>query len=295
MINDLRKVVEMGTSGGISLVGTLAALAGSALIASLAVLFPADNLSLNLWDWTFITFSGLLGSLFNSLLGATVQAIYYCPADRKETERHPLHLCGAETVHLRGWKWLTNDWVNFACAGHGGFAGDRHPCTMTFPPITRRAKHIIYCCYESDILLRRDLSLNGEDGKGAIPHQLREGSMRTINLQTWSRREHFKFFNSFDHPHFSLCANVDITHFHAYTRQNNISILNWLFVYIITRVANSIPEFRYRIRQDSIIEHDVVHPSYTILVKDDLFTFCTLDYKERFPDFASQAAKKYRL
>jgi uncharacterized protein (TIGR00297 family) len=119
MINDLRKVVDMGTSGGISLVGTLAALAGSALIASLAVLFPADNLSLNIWHWTLVTFSGLLGSLFDSLLGATVQAIYYCPADRKETERHPLHLCGAETVHLRGWKWLTNDWVNFACGGMG--------------------------------------------------------------------------------------------------------------------------------------------------------------------------------
>lgn len=119
MINDLRKAVEMGTSGGISLVGTLAALTGSALIAALAVLFPADNLSLDIWDWVLITIAGLLGSLFDSLLGATVQAIYYCPTDRKETERHPLHLCGTKTVHLRGWKWLTNDWVNFACAGMG--------------------------------------------------------------------------------------------------------------------------------------------------------------------------------
>lgn len=119
MINNPRKVVEMGTSGGVTLVGTLAALTGSAFIAVFAVLFPADNLSLNFWDWILITIAGLVGSLFDSLLGATVQAIYYCPKDRKETERHPFHLCGSETVHLRGWKWLTNDWVNFACGGMG--------------------------------------------------------------------------------------------------------------------------------------------------------------------------------
>lgn len=114
MIMNLRKRVEKGTSGGVSLVGTLASLAGSALIAALASLFT-DNWSL----FPLITLSGLAGSLFDSFLGATVQAMYFCPKDNKETEKHPLHTCGTETVHLRGWKWLTNDWVNFACGVFG--------------------------------------------------------------------------------------------------------------------------------------------------------------------------------
>lgn len=110
MITDIRKRVEKGTSGGVSLVGTLASLTGSALIATLASLLT-DNWSLFLP----ITLAGLAGSLFDSFLGATVQAMYFCPKDNKETEKHPLHTCGTETIHLRGWKWLTNDWVNFAC------------------------------------------------------------------------------------------------------------------------------------------------------------------------------------
>ena len=118
MITNLTKVVEKGTSGGISLVGTLASLAGSALIAFLAS-FLTDNWSL----LPLITVSGLAGSLFDSLIGGTVQAMYYCPTDQKETEKHPLHTCGAETVHLRGWKWLDNDLVNFACGAFGALVG----------------------------------------------------------------------------------------------------------------------------------------------------------------------------
>lgn len=114
LITNLTKAVEKGTSGGISLVGTLASLAGSALIALLAS-FLTGNWSLFLP----VTLAGLAGSLFDSLLGGTIQAMYYCPTDKKETEKHPLHTCGTPTTHLRGWQWLDNDWVNFACGAFG--------------------------------------------------------------------------------------------------------------------------------------------------------------------------------
>jgi uncharacterized protein (TIGR00297 family) len=120
MITNLAKIVEKGTSGGISLYGTLASLAGAGLIGLFAaLLYPANQSSLITGRWLLITVSGLAGSLFDSFLGGTVQAMYFCPKDHKETEKHPLHTCGAQTVHIRGWEWLDNDWVNFACGAFG--------------------------------------------------------------------------------------------------------------------------------------------------------------------------------
>ena len=108
------KIVERGTSGGITLTGTLAALGGAALVAIVAVSFPPYLLWLPRWG--IIVFGGLIGSLFDSVLGASVQAIYWCPTCKKETERHPLHTCGSPTEQLRGWHWMNNDVVNFACS-----------------------------------------------------------------------------------------------------------------------------------------------------------------------------------
>jgi len=117
LITNLRKVVEKGTSGGVSPIGTLASLAGAGIIGLLAALLATGGIDWSIFFW--VTLAGLFGALFDSLLGATVQAIYYCPACEKETERHPSHSCGTETTQIRGWAWLSNDWVNFACGVFG--------------------------------------------------------------------------------------------------------------------------------------------------------------------------------
>jgi uncharacterized protein (TIGR00297 family) len=113
LITRLRKRVPAGTSGGVSLYGTLAAAIGALMIAGLTVLVaPGVGARLALP----IALAGLAGAVFDSLLGATVQAMYRCVAEDVATEQHPLHRCGAATQHVRGWSWLDNDRVNLACA-----------------------------------------------------------------------------------------------------------------------------------------------------------------------------------
>lgn len=108
------KTVEAGTSGAVSLAGTLAAAAGAALVGLLAWLLVPAGMAAGFVFW-IVTFTGLIGSLVDSLLGATVQAIYYCSTCRKETEKHPRHGCGGETTLIRGKQWINNEVVNLAC------------------------------------------------------------------------------------------------------------------------------------------------------------------------------------
>jgi uncharacterized protein (TIGR00297 family) len=119
--------VPVGTSGGVTSLGTLAALAGGLFIGLVAfVLRLVESLwQMGQWTWAdlwllvFAGLGGLAGCFFDSLLGATVQGIYYCEGCQKETESR-VHRCGRETRLRRGWRWLGNDAVNFISSAVGG-------------------------------------------------------------------------------------------------------------------------------------------------------------------------------
>ncbi len=114
--------------------------------------------------------------------------------------------------------------------------------------------------------------------------------MKEIDLPNWPRKKHFELFNSFDYPHFNLCAEVDISSLYKIIKENGFS-LHTTMVYICSRTANDMPEFRWRIRNGKVFEHDVVHPSASIMTAGELFSFCTMRYYPNFSDFYTSAEK----
>jgi len=119
------QIVEKGTSGAISGTGNIAALGGAGLIGLTAGLIsPQGDFLLVV---AVILFGGTAGALVDSWLGASWQAIFFCPTCEKQTERHPRHTCQSQTVHQRGWRWMNNEVVNFFCSavGAGVAAGVR--------------------------------------------------------------------------------------------------------------------------------------------------------------------------
>ena len=118
--------------------------------------------------------------------------------------------------------------------------------------------------------------------------------MKNIPLEEWPRKEHYQFFRDFDYPYFSLCADMDVSIFTPMIKAHKISFTAAM-MYLIARVANGIPEFRQQIREEGPIEHPVVHPSATILSRDDLFTFCTVKYESEFREFIRKAEREIAL
>jgi uncharacterized protein (TIGR00297 family) len=125
------KVTLPGTSGGITPLGTAAAASGAFSVGLVFRLLKMYHASWALLPIALL--SGLAGSLFDSWLGATCQAMYYCPACKKETERH-VHSCGKPTESLRGLSWMDNDVVNFLATFAGSiFAMLLHLLTRRRP------------------------------------------------------------------------------------------------------------------------------------------------------------------
>lgn len=139
LITTLRPV-PTGTSGGVSPVGTLAAVAGAGVIGLVAALtYPRSRLSPSLASLSHVwkregagesvratgarlvalaLLGGVAGTLADSLLGATVQARYVCPVCDLPTER-TRHRCGTATRLVSGYRWLDNDLVNFLSSSIG--------------------------------------------------------------------------------------------------------------------------------------------------------------------------------
>ncbi|CAM3479124.1 DUF92 domain-containing protein [Paenibacillus lupini] len=125
------KRVAPGTSGAITPLGTLAALAGAAFIggasaALLALPQQADAAAGSAPGGAAAVIiaaaaAGLAGCFADSLLGATGQAMYRCRVCGSETER-AAH-CGAAAERVRGLAALNNDRVNLLSSLFAGLLG----------------------------------------------------------------------------------------------------------------------------------------------------------------------------
>ncbi|MDP9200594.1 MAG: DUF92 domain-containing protein [Gemmatimonadota bacterium] len=104
--------VPPGTSGGVTLIGTMAGAGGA--------LFIGAGATLANWPVPFAAaaLGGMAGALADSLLGAMLQARRWCDLCAKSTERL-VHSCGTPTRQAGGIAGFDNDAVNAACSGVG--------------------------------------------------------------------------------------------------------------------------------------------------------------------------------
>ncbi|MBV9028118.1 MAG: DUF92 domain-containing protein [Candidatus Eremiobacteraeota bacterium] len=93
-----------GRSGGITLMGTLASIGGAAVVA-------ASASAVHVAPFIPIAIGGVAGALLDSVVGATLQSLRWCPICRCECETKR-HDCGAATSLRRGVSWMENDAVN---------------------------------------------------------------------------------------------------------------------------------------------------------------------------------------
>lgn len=107
------KVLEKGLSGGITVLGSFAQVAGACFIAIVGASWLTFIYKVNAsWSFLFISISllGILGSIIDSYLGIFLQVKYECKVCHLITERRFHH--GLPTKRVNGCSLITNDVVN---------------------------------------------------------------------------------------------------------------------------------------------------------------------------------------
>lgn len=114
---------------------------------------------------------------------------------------------------------------------------------------------------------------------------------RYLDMETYSRKDHFAYFNSLAYPYVGLTANVDITELLDKVKSERLPFFLTIN-YCVREAANQIPEFRQRIIDGKIAEFDRCATSHTVALEDGTYCYCTLEDDLPFPEYISYAARK---
>ena len=113
-----------------------------------------------------------------------------------------------------------------------------------------------------------------------------------LNIESWNRKEHFRFFSAFDDPFFGITTNVDFTTIYLEAKHNSQSFFLYSLHHILTK-ANETDEFKLRIEEgNSVVKYDTIHVSPTIGREDGTFGFAFFEYIPDRNEFIQQAIQE---
>ena len=117
--------------------------------------------------------------------------------------------------------------------------------------------------------------------------------MKIINIKNWTRKTIFNFYKNFNIPRYQVTVEINIKKYYDYLKLNQIPIYFGI-MHLILSEMNQIDNFKYRIKDDDVILHDTLHPSFTDRIGDgDTFKIVTGTYAKdlkTFCDLAKQAS-----
>lgn len=103
---------------------------------------------------------------------------------------------------------------------------------------------------------------------------------KVVDKKKWKRKETFSFFNDMTYPYLTITSKVDITGAYNFSKRRGTSLygaISW----IILKAINQIDEFKYGIKDDSVIKFDKLGTSFSVLKKNNMLNF------SRYTDFSN--------
>ncbi len=108
-----------------------------------------------------------------------------------------------------------------------------------------------------------------------------------MNIEKWSRKDHFLFFSKFEEPFFGICFRVDCTKAIKTCKEKGDSFFQ-IYLHACLKAVNSIENFRYRIEEGKVLIYDEIGASSTVNRPNGTFGFSYIPFERDFIKFAAQ-------
>ena len=117
-------------------------------------------------------------------------------------------------------------------------------------------------------------------------------SYHVINLNEFKRVDHFRYFQSLAYPYVGITCEVDITEFYQFIKQSHLPVF-LSFLWCVSKAANDVREFRYRIKGDQLVEFDFCDTSHTVAKDDETYAYCVLKADMDYISFLKMAVPNH--
>lgn len=112
-----------------------------------------------------------------------------------------------------------------------------------------------------------------------------------VDIDSWKRKTHYLIFKDYEKPRYDITFELDITKFYSMVKAKNLSF-TMSFIYIVSTVANSIEEFRYRFEDGKVVIYDQLNLSFTYLNQEtELLKNVVVEPKNSMEEFSEYAMK----
>ena len=110
---------------------------------------------------------------------------------------------------------------------------------------------------------------------------------RIIDQEIWRRAAQFRFFRSYQQPHYATTSRLDVTHLVA-RKADGVSPYR-ACLYAIGAGIHAVPELCMRFRGDTVVAHDIITLSMTVPTDAGSFGYGYVPYVADLAAFDTQA------
>lgn len=116
--------------------------------------------------------------------------------------------------------------------------------------------------------------------------------MKSLDLDTWPRLEHFTFYKTFSQPYFNITVELEVGELYALSKRLGVPFSH-CYLFCLSQAVNKHDSIRYRMKGEDVVIVDNVFLSTVFTIEDDTFRFVPLKYHDDLASFSKSLVDSY--